>query len=323
MNDFIEDKVNEWAADDSSIRDINQRIIHLEKRLFRNYLPCQYHDNDFFIRLKKWLKNITISTDQKVFFELIPNIFYIGEKEFDSLYRSAYNIEVARWLIDIINIDFKNKDNHQILNKAVEETWFCPITDSFQINNFIKINNIPSIYDLRPDWHSLAALSDQNSIKKYVLENAIERIVMLEDFIGSGSQVGSKIKFACECLPDTSILCISLITCPKGVSYLNSLSSIFPNLTVKHIVEIPGDYLLSETASVNELSIYTKTRKIACKTYSMVTPEPIGQKPYHPLGYKRTGGLIVLNTNVPDNTLPLLHHTSLTWFPLFKRITRL
>ncbi|WP_285009496.1 phosphoribosyltransferase-like protein [Pedobacter faecalis] len=64
-------------------------------------------------------------------------------------------------------------------------------------------------------------------------------------------------------------------------------------------------------------------RLVANSSYMTVTNgiEP-GPKPYYPLGYKQTGGLVVLNTNVPDNTLPLVHHQSPTWKPLFKRITR-
>ncbi|ASU32516.1 hypothetical protein MuYL_0613 [Mucilaginibacter xinganensis] len=324
MNDFIEKRVTEWALSDSDIREVNFRIIHLEKRLFNGYVPCKYNDSDFFIRLKNWLGNITDTNDQKALFEIIPNFFYVGDEEINSLYRSAYNIEIARWLINVVPINFRDTNNEAILNQAVIDTWFCPITDSFSINDFFKINNIPSRFDLRPDWHSLTELADPGAISKYVTNNNIKRIVMLEDFVGSGSQVASRVTFACSCLPKVEILCISLITCPVGVTTLNALVNKFGNLTVKHIVEIPAEYLINKAISIDEPIIYTKIRELADRSYLTVTNgiSPGPKKPYYPLGYKETGGLIILNTNVPDNSLPLIHHTSNTWAPLFKRITR-
>jgi len=324
MNDFIEKRVTEWALSDSDIREVNFRIIHLEKRLFNGYVPCKYNDSDFFIRLKNWLGNITDTNDQKTLFEIIPNFFYVGDEEINSLYRSAYNIEIARWLINVVPINFRDTNNEAILNQAVIDTWFCPITDSFSINDFFKINNIPSRFDLRPDWHSLTELANPSAISNYVTNNNIKRIVMLEDFVGSGSQVASRITFACSCLPKVEILCISLITCPVGVTTLNALANKFGNLTVKHIIEIPAEYLISKAISTDEQIIYTKIRELADRSYLTVTDgiSPGPKKPYYPLGYKETGGLIILNTNVPDNSLPLIHHTSNTWAPLFKRITR-
>lgn len=323
INDYIENKVNEWALLDPNIRDVNQRVLHLEKRLYRNYIPCKYFDPDFFIRLKQWLGNIVSSEDQKTMFEIIPHLFYVGEEEIDSLYRSAYNIEVARWLIDILHVDIESTSNETVLKTAVGETWFCPVTDSFSINDFIKVNNIPSQYDYRPDWHSLEEMGDPKLIGEYVKKNNIQRIVLLEDFVGSGSQVESKIKFATTCLPNVDILFISLITCPNGIVNLNLLQSTFTNLTVRHIVQMPPVSFIDEVFNINEIESHTKTRELVNRIYLQITDGiPAGPKPYHPLGYKKTGGLIILNTNVPDNTLPLIHHKSETWVPLFKRITR-
>ena len=45
-------------------------------------------------------------------------------------------------------------------------------------------------------------------------------------------------------------------------------------------------------------------------------------KPYTPFGYKRTGGLVVMHSNTPDNSLPVIHHESDTWAPIFKRHSR-
>jgi hypothetical protein len=323
MNDFVENKVNEWAQNDPEIREVNLRIIHLEKKLFRFYTPHRYFDSNFFSRLKNWLKNLNDSKEQKILFEIIPNLFYIGEQELDSLYRTAYNIEFARWLLDQTSIDITLSDIQNRINEEITETWFCPITDSFIINDFIKVNNIPSRLDLRPDWHTLTQLGNKNLIQDYVNTEGIRRIVLLEDFVGSGSQASSRISFACETFPNIAILCISLITCPIGVSTLYILSTQYPNLTIKSIIEIPDSYLISENRVTSEPVFHNDVRNLANKTYLTVTNgvHP-GPKPYNPLGYKKTGGLIILSANVPDNTIPMIHHTSDTWKALFKRITR-
>ncbi len=323
MNDFVENKVNEWAQRDPNIREVNLKVIHLEKRLFRNYIPHKYHDHNFFTRLKSWLGNVSHSKDQKTLFEAIPNLFYIGQEELESLYRTAYNIEFARWIIDKLSFDISQIDAKSALMQAVKETWFCPITDSFIINDFIKVNNIPSSFNLRPDWHTLTELGDKKSIENYVSKTGVKRIVMLEDFVGSGSQVASRIRFACQSFPKLDILCISLINCPIGVSTLAELPRLYANLTVKNIIEIPESDLISENANSSEPKFHDDVRELANRMYLTVTDgiSP-GPKPYFPLGYKKTGGLIVLNANVPDNTIPMIHHTSASWKALFKRITR-
>jgi len=325
LKNSVEEKVNNWSKKDETFRELNHKIIHLEKRLYYDYMPCQPPEPQFFYRLKKWLENSTSEDDQKLLFQLIPELFYIGAAEFASLYRAAYNVEVARWLIDVLGIKFTDANISKVLSDAAEETWFCAATDSFRINDFFKINRIPSKYDLRPDWHSLTQLGDLTSIKTYIVAQGISRVVMLEDFVGSGSQVVSRIEYLCNNFPGIDVLIVSLITCPTGVIEFEKLIAKYPNLTIRHVVKVPESVFIPFTPKAGELAIHSETREMATRLYSKTTDGKTAstQKPYYPLGYKKTGALVVLHTNTPDNTLPLIHWQSSTWYPLFKRITRL
>jgi hypothetical protein len=42
--------------------------------------------------------------------------------------------------------------------------------------------------------------------------------------------------------------------------------------------------------------------------------------PTHAFGFERCGSLVVTFHNTPNNTLPLIHHKSDRWEPLFRRI---
>jgi hypothetical protein len=320
----LEEKVNEWSKTDNSIREINHKIIHLEKRLFCDYLPCQPPSPQFFIRLKKWIENVSSKDDEKILFQMIPEIFYVGSVEFDSLYRTAYNSEVAKWLIECLGLKCDDPNAEINLKNAAAETWFCAATDSFRINDFFKINNVPCRYDFRPDWHSLTKLGDISTIQQYVKGHGIQRVVILEDFVGSGSQVEGAIKFLCSTLPDTDVLVISLISCPNGITNFANLRAIFPRLAVKHIVELKESMFIADTHHPDEIEFHTKTREMVIRLYPITTDgktSPL-KKPYTPLGYKKTGALVVLYSNTPDNTLPVIHWESKKWYPLFKRITR-
>jgi hypothetical protein len=320
----LENKTNEWARTDEEFREINLRINHLAKRLFLDYLPCLPPAPDFFVRLKKWIENVKQDNDQKLLFQIVPEIFFVGPAEFNSLYRTAYNVEVSKWLIDAIDLKFNDADAEKKLEDAAIYTWFCAATDSFIINDFFKINSIPSQYNIRPDWHTLTVLGDVSGIKNYVTVNKIERIVILEDFVGSGSQIKDRIEFICDTLPDVNILFVALIICPKGVDNFSKLSTKYPKLTIKYIIKLDESLFIAEDVVTGETELFTNTREMVARLYPITTDGKTSPrvKPYYPLGYKKTGALIVLCTNTPDNTLPVIHWESRTWYPLFKRITR-
>jgi hypothetical protein len=326
MKDPIENKVNKWVQNgESRYSDINLRIIHLDRRLFSDYEPAIGPGPNFLKRLNDWLENVADEEDQKTLFELVPYIFYIGREELNVLYREAYNTVFAKWLIDQVGIDLNSPDALSTLNTEVTNTWFCPFTDSLRINQFYHINDIPGKHDHRPDWRSLRTFGNIERIKKYVQENQIRRIVLLEDFIGNGGQISKAVNFIADNFTEISILIIPLIICPAGMEQSAKFTETHSNIKIVPVISIPNNYFVHEIAHDNEFLFFKKLHSLAKRTYSQVANSSNADDaidPYGPFGWRKTGGLIVMHTNTPNNSLPLIHNKSETWSPLFKRHKR-
>lgn len=327
MKDPIESKVNKWVQNgEDKFSDINLRIIHLNEWLFSDYEPALGPGPNFMKRLGDWLENITDEEDQKIMFELVPHIFYVGREELNVLYREAYQTVFAKWLIDQTDVDFTSSTILEELNVEVGHSWFCPFTDSLRINQFYHINDIPGKHDHRPDWRSLRTFGDINLIKAHITENGIKRIVLLEDFIGNGGQISKALSFIADNLKDTPILIIPLIICPAGIEQAAKFTATHANVKIVPVISLPKNYFVHEIENDIESAFFKKVHTLAEKTYSQVAnSNVINDKtdPYGPFGWRRMGGVIVMHTNTPNNTLPLIHNRSATWKPLFKRHKRI
>lgn len=326
MNDSIESKVNKWVQNgEDKYSDINLRIIHLNDRLFFDYEPSLGHSPNFLKRLGDWLDNLTNEDDQKTLFELVPHIFYVGREELNVLYREAYHTVFAKWLIDQVKFEFTSPSILHDLNSEIADTWFCPFTDSLRINQFYHINDIPGRHDHRPDWRSLRTFGDIELIKKYIRKNGIKRIVLLEDFIGNGTQIDKTADFVAQNLSNIPILIVPLIICPAGLEKAVALQGKYSNVEISPVISMPENCFVHEIMDKNEDDFFKKINAIANKTYEQVADSAVIDDkidPYGPFGWRRTGGIIVMHTNTPNNTLPLIHNKSGTWNPLFKRHKR-
>lgn len=324
MIDPIEDKVYRWVQNgDEKFSDINLKINHLNHWLFSDYEPAVGPGPNFMKRLSDWLANIKDEEEQKILFELVTHIFYVGREELNVLYREAYQTIFARWIIDQIAKDF-TLNTLEELNTEIANTWFCPFSDSLRINQFYHINDIPGTHDNRPDWKSLRTFADIEKLKNYISCKKIKRIVLLEDFIGSGDQISTTIDFITNNLPNTPVLIIPLIICPIGMEAVSQRAKTNPNIQITPVLCIPANYFVHEIEANNELLLFKKVNSLAKTTYPQVCSSTnYNAVPYGPFGFRKTGGVIVLHTNTPDNTLPLLHYKSETWNPLFKRHKRI
>lgn len=330
MSDFVEKKVREWG--DRESRETNLRLQYLEKRLFSTYECSLPPHTEFWARMAKWIENANGDRALEIdLFNSINQIFYIGPDEFNELYRRAYNGPIARWFIEKTKIDFSNIHKaKQALIAEVKHTWFCPISDSLRINHFYHLNRIPVTAELRPDWRTLQALGDEAKIIKYIRHKQIRHIILLEDFVGGGSQARDALIFACKFSRYVSILFVPLLICPSGLQFLKQLA-VSHGFDISPVLPLSNEIFVQSVAQSGESPEMARLRDLASKTYLSVTNgQPPGEldsnntpkKPYHPLGWHETGGLVVMYTNTPDNTLPMFHWHSLSWNPIFPRHSR-
>lgn len=321
---MIQERLQRWIMalpDGPEIEAVNQHVEHLARELYWEYEPTKGPFPDFWQRLESWLNNVA-EADQKVLFRLLRHLFFIGPKELDNLYRVAYNEHVSRWLVDQLGLALDDPTLDQQLATALNETWFCPITDSMRINAFYHLNHITGS-NLRPDWLSLEKLGSTTQIGAYVAQQRIKHIVLLEDFVGSGSQIKEAVSFAATLPANLPVLCLPLILCPSGVTNLNAWQAAHANLTCDAVLRLAPLDFIGPTPLPNEPALYGDIRPVALTSFATIQRSGPHAQLYTPYGYQQTGGLVVLSTNCPDNTLPLVHFNVPTWSALFPRASRL
>ncbi len=324
----IGDKIIRWdqslSVDEKfTFNDLHSFIIFRDNFSYSEYIPTKKNGESFSARLTKWLNNLSEDEWQKELFSLIPRIIFIGEKEFDSLYRAAFREKVQRWLIDLYNINVLLSNAQSEITTAINRTWLCTATDSMNIAAFCHINNITG-NDFRPDWRSLEKFGDCEKIVNYMRSKNYENIVILEDFVGSGSQFLGKLQNSkktrllelIQLLNNKpKILFVPLILCPEGNQNINEAINQYgmsDQIQLSPVMLLPTDLFITpenKNVSVRIHELITQTCNVA------------GFKE-NPYGYNQTGSVIVMFTNTPNNTLTLLHNQTETWHPLFPRSSR-
>lgn len=308
-------------GDEDDLIKIARDLVWMQRQLFDQYEPDSF--SRFRDRLGEWLRQIEDDEQRKVMFRLLPHIFFVGREQFASLFRTAYRDVATRWLVDQAAIDILLPDAGKKVANAMRSTWFCPLTDSMRINSFLKVNDEGG-HAVRPDWRSLAKLGDIGAaeqigkIQKFVEQEKIKRLVLIEDFVGSGSQMVEAVKFALAALPDMPILVVPLVCCPVGERVGRGLAEGNHNLVFEPVLTLPQHIFLREEPHSDEAEAFAKARPLL-KEFAYRYGHSHFEFPY---GFEGTGGLVVLHTNCPDNTIPLLHADGEEWNALFPRINR-
>lgn len=289
------------------------------KKLFSNYEPLIISTFDsapreFFQRLDKWLRNFPDDEKRWEAFQLVDDIFYIGKHEIIELYRVAFEMTVPNWICEVQNLKFRSKKFAEDLGRSVEETWFCPITDSLRISAFRHINHIeqPEYF---PDWRSLEAFGDEKSIRKYIEKQKFKQLVLIEDFVGSGKQVTPAIEFA-QKVSDIPILVVPLIIGSKGCKKLQELSDNSGGKVKFKPVIVLGDDCVVTKAPVDQEHISSRRARVLIESYSKITGDRNGYGFEVDQGY-----LFVAEANCPNNTVKPIHSEN-KWSPLFPRSGR-
>ena len=293
---------------------LRDQFAWLQSELFDEYEPNRYESFDDC--LAKWLLNISDEDAQKRMFRLLEHLFFVGKKQIDSLHRSAYSDKSVRWLVDTLDLDIAGNNLNALISQAVERTWFCPITDSLRINGFLKVNGLKG-HDYRPDWRSLEQFGDPDKIRQFVVDEGIQQIVLIEDFVGSGSQIEGPVCWAAQTFPNIPILLVPLICCPDGVTVGQMIEQDCANLSFAPCLSLRPELFVSSTDQPMEPLAFSEIRPVIESIRNR-----LGVFKNYPYGFEDTGALVTLYSNCPDNTLPLIHSQTDAWQPLFSRIER-
>lgn len=315
-NRLVEQWLLEETPETADLEEVQKLTAYLSEKLYEDYEPCQFERFDD--RLDSWLSNLDDDADRKTLYLLLKQIFFVGRREFESLCRAAFHGPITRWLLDCAGIALDDPDIVAKFRAATDETWFCPITDSMRINAFFKVTGVNG-RDLQPDWRSLRKFGDAAKIRDFFDRESVKRLVLLEDFVGTGTQMSKAIEFAAALDPEMQILVCPLIICPEGLDKAATLLNGRHNLQFGPVLSLPASMFVKSKARTTDQASYLAVRDLIERTAARLSAKT-GQHTTH--GFEDSGATIVLYSNCPDNTLPIIHETADDWRPLFPRIQR-
>lgn len=320
-----------WCLEDSQgangIEELKRDLEFLERELFHEYSVTAYggHAN-FGTRLAYWIGNLNDDDDRKDLYRVLAHLFFIGRREQEAAYRTSYSKHVMQWLMTVSNIDPFSHNASQLLAHALAATRFTEVTDSFGIRAFCTANLIQT-EALRYKWEGNTENWNPAVFRKNVLcedgngNLGRRNLVLLEDFVGSGSQILSAVDLAVSLGPEVNVLLCPLFICPEGAKEALKISNTFDHFSYSPVLELDQRFFVSPNPVADEQPEFPRVRRLLQKIHPLLEGGP---QEYGPFGYRQTGGFIVPYTNCPDNSVPAIHkRMENSWQPLFLRNSRL
>ena len=108
-----------------------------------------------------------------------------------------------------------------------------------------------------------------------------------------------------------------MICCPDGAAAGRRIEARRGNLAFAPTLTLRPELFLHGTAQPNEPSAFGELRGLVDRVRHR-----LGKFEKSPLGFGDTGALVALFSNCPDNSLPMIHHATADWVPLFRRVSR-
>lgn len=342
----LRERVSEWDSYPDTdgnttafYETIWRRLEWFGEKEWNKYHPTMNppHLPSYMARLAQWVGNVSHEDDQKLLLEYAAYITFFSQEDFVALYQSAFWGPISQWVARQSQVRLSDSAFNETLNRELlNNTWYCPITDSLNIAEFCHVNGIQGVSS-RPQFiqyfrqatDPISPIDPVPGIHSYITEKGIKRIVLLEDFVGSGSQVGETLVWALKSL-NVPILFVPLIICPAGLKMAHEIQKLYPLFSANSVIRLTEHDLLGDARGGKHFGrpdLADAIERVARTTFSVIAGAAQfipNAAPYHPFGYEETGCSVVNYSNTPDNTLPLIHHkpASSQWNPLFVRSTR-
>lgn len=283
-----------------------------DSRFFRHFTPTSGHEfPEFWDRMEDWLENVANEQDKKALFEFSLSIYFVTSRDFRHLFLSAFSGPIKRWVIDLHNIALDQQLDTNLNTQINQRTWYCSATD-MNLGDFYRVNHITGS-GVRPDFNTLSCMGDKTEIQAHITQNNYRQIVLLEDFVGSGSQFEGILNRCSDYFGKMPILFVPLLICSNGLRFISEILASHDNWRIDPVIVINEDERLTSGTDLSEKPLESVIDNIA-QFFSHQANCPA-------YGHNNTGALIVMHTNTPDNTLPLIWWTD-NWNALFPRSSR-
>ncbi len=334
---------NPWTMDPKRLLDY---INTLSRYKFSTYMHFKSPVR-FRAILENWIDNFS-DRDKFMAFKLCSRVLFITSHEIEYLQRYVYNkflsrlgmsrlISLDEFLFVSLEEDVKLADFFTLnevggrKNKSKGARNYLdgideligPIKKIEKIRDEIdklKLNTIPSIFVKQMEETIIQLQADiQKKAKEF---ESKKYLVLLTDFCGSGKTVTNDILRVINNYNFKSVFLLSYIICEDTINELSKMGKKSDKLEIVY-----GLFLDSKVNCLKEGSIiFSKSERDniwhLCDQYF---PKLEG----HPdvktsgdevkYGYRRTGILLVLHRNCPNNTLPVIWAENEDWNGLFSR----
>jgi len=327
----IDELVDQWtrsAGSDLELRATRDLIRFLGDELYSQYEPF-IDKRPFWERLSAWVNNVSRKADQQALFRLVPWLLFVGKSELNTMYESAFRGPITRWLIDSAGLDITDPSLANHLAEEFRHTWFGSLA-GMDLGSFMRINGIEE-QSLRPDFRVLSKLGAPERISEYVSggkdnsDTRYRRVVVVEDFVGTGTQMKDAAK-SLRHLKDTPVLICPMISADEGCQAGNVLTKNYPNIEFQECYRISSFARLRPSKADGNLhgDLLAVCNVIDSTWERLKRLEPY-DKPY---GFGDMGILVLTYLNCPNNVPPILHRmtdgaaSAGQWIPLFPRAIR-
>lgn len=247
----------------------------------------------------KWLDNFD-EGERELALELLVKFIYYKNEEIGSLLKTAYNMLIHELCFELEK-ESSDEDPHVFLSQN-----FCFFgmggnpskSGEYLLLRFRQLNNLHP--DIFPE--------SLNSIP-----TGIERIVFIDDLIGSGKQAkdywNEKVKNMSESNTRIQFYYLSLFGTEEGINEVKAETKL-KIITVNKLTD--ENKVFSKISEYFETEKKRETMEAICKKH--------GANLYSdgPLGFGNSQLFIGFEYNTPDNTLPIIWGEE-KWFPLFRR----
>jgi hypothetical protein len=323
QRETVREKVYRWTrrtGTNQHLLDVLALLELLASELYVHYQPFP-EKPPFLDRLASWLACTPRDVDQRLLFEFVPWLLFVGPREMDSMYRAAFTGPIMRWIVEQSNVSLSQPAFSQSVSDSLKRTYVGSMA-GMDIGTFCRVNNIVG-QTYRCDFRALAEVGSVTAFRDYLRDNNYERIIAVEDYVGTGSQMSEAVVFLRQLTSFPVLLC-PIIVANAGNKLGAKIQRAESHITYSPQFITPSATYIPKTANKKapEPQCFRKMRNLLTRLWGIVRGTVPTQPLYSPFGFGDVGSLVLTFLNCPDNVPPLLHHKSDSWDPLFMRSSR-